>query len=122
MMPPVKDAAKHWRIPTKKPVTSVTGSIIEESVCSEACRASAKHQAKDGTADWMRARWYTERININPSTHATPAARMGMLNENPAADTEAHSVHTETSSLPMAVLEAQLGQHVFMDEFLLLAI
>jgi len=45
-----------------------------------------------------------------------------MLKENPAADTEAHSVHTETSSLPIAVLEAQLGQHVFMDEFLLLAI
>ena len=114
MMPPVKDAAGHWHIPTKKPVTSVTGSIIEESVCSEACRASAKHQAKDGTADWMRARWYTERININPSTHATPAARMGMLNENPAADTEAHSVHTEASSLPIAELEAQLGQQVFM--------
>ena len=56
----------------------------------------------------------TERININPSTHATPAARMGMLNEKPAADTEAHSVHTEASSLPRAELEAQLGQQVFM--------
>ena len=38
---------------------------------------------------------------------------MGMLKENPAADTEAHSVHTEASSLPMAELEAQLGQQVF---------
>ena len=61
----------------------------------------------------MRARWYTERININPSTQATPVAKIGMLNENPAADTEAHSVHTEASSLPKAELEAQLGQQVF---------
>ena len=36
-----------------------------------------------------------------------------MLKENPAADTEAHSVHTEASSLPMAELEAQFGQQVF---------
>ena len=36
-----------------------------------------------------------------------------MLNENPAADTEAHSVHTEASSVRLQ-LEAQLGQQVFM--------
>lgn len=61
----------------------------------------------------MRARRYTERINNNPSTQAAPAAKMGMLKENPAAETEAHSVHTEASSLPSAELEAQLGQQVF---------
>lgn len=38
-----------------------------------------------------------------------------MLKENPAAETEEHSVHTEASSLPMAVLEAQLGQQVFIN-------
>ena len=113
MMLLVKDAGRHWRIPTKKPVTSVTGSIIEESVCSEACRASAKYQAKDGTVDWMRERWQTERSNNNPSTQAAPAAKIGMLKEKPAADTEAHSVHMEASSLPSAELEAQLGQQVF---------
>ncbi|MEC8114346.1 MAG: hypothetical protein VXZ54_01475, partial [Planctomycetota bacterium] len=37
----------------------------------------------------------------------------GMLKEIPPADTEAHSVHTETSSFPTAELEAQLGQQVF---------
>lgn len=37
-----------------------------------------------------------------------------MLKETPAADKETHSVHTEASSLPMAELEAQLGQQVFM--------
>ena len=38
---------------------------------------------------------------------------MGMLKEIPPADTEAHSVHTETRSFPTAELEAQLGQQVF---------
>ena len=33
-----------------------------------------------------------------------------MLNETPAADTEAHSVQTEAISLPKAAFEAQLGQ------------
>ena len=103
-------------------MTSVTGLVIEESVCSDASRASAEYQAKDGTVDWMRARWQTERSNNNPSTQAAPAAKMGMLKENPAADTEAHSVHTEASSLPRAALEAQLGQQVFMVRILLLAI
>ena len=43
-----------------------------------------------------------------------------MLKENPAADTEAHSVHTEANSLPIAELEAQLGQQVFMGQILLI--
>ena len=38
---------------------------------------------------------------------------MGMLKEIPPADTEAHSVHTETRSFPTAESEAQLGQQVF---------
>ena len=38
---------------------------------------------------------------------------MDMLKEIPPADTEAHSVHTETRSFPTAELEAQLGQQVF---------
>lgn len=45
---------------------------------------------------------------------------MGMLKEIPPADTEAHSVHTETSSFPTAELEAQLGQQVFMGQILLI--
>lgn len=70
----------------------------------------------------MRTRRYTARINNKPRTQAVPAAKMGMLNEIPPADTEAHSAHTETSSFPTAESEAQLGQQVFMGQILLLAI
>ncbi len=62
------------------------------------------------------------RIKSSPRTQTAPAAKMGMLKEKPPADTEAHSVHTETISFPTAELEAQLGQQVFMGEILLLAI
>ena len=75
--------------------------------------ASGQNQAKAGRAGWIRTRRYTARINNNPRTQAVPAAKMGMLKEIPPADTEAHSVHTETSSFPTAELEAQLGQQVF---------
>lgn len=121
-MPPKEDV-EHRGIFHKKPATSVAGLIIEKSACRPAGQASVgirKNQAKAGRVGWIRTRRYTARINNNPRTQAVPAAKMGMLKEVPPADTEAHSVHMETSSFPTAELEAQLGQQVFMGQILLI--
>ena len=118
MLPPVKDAARHWSIHDK---TRDIGHGFDHQrkrvLRSEpACEVSSY----DGAADWIRARGEPNAATTIQA-HMHPCSQDGMLNENPAADTEAHSVHTEASSLPIAELEAQLGQQVFMMVYLLMA-
>ena len=47
-----------------------------------------------------------------PTASAAQASMTGMLIEEPAIVTLAHSVHTEAMSVPMAAGEEQLGQQV----------
>ena len=59
-----------------------------------------------------RARRIILSVRLTPTASAAQAIRVGMLIDEPAMVTFAHSVHSEATSVPMALGDEQLGQQV----------